>query len=438
MKRLKKILKWTGIVLAGLAAIGLVVNACWVWSTDTRLENQLAAIREAGDPLSIAELARSPIAPDNNAAVFLRRAEADVEAIQRELSGVCSGWPLLPMTSEDQRVVKAALDAYPHLIPLLEHAATCPDYDAQLDYTLPPKAFNMQLLEVARMAVRAARVFRARALMLTNEGNCDEAVRTALLMLWLARGLDRNPTLMSYLGAIAIRHEATEAANLALQTGRVSERSRTAVEAELALQDKMEGYEWMIKSHRAFVVDRIGASSTRNFWLVRRAIWNERESAFLDEMEASLALMRKGIPYREADEAINAIKDNSWFGQGRVGAREMGVHWAEPIIVRARATMRTLRVLNALQGHVPPGSKETPNLSELGLPAEAITDPFTGEPLHVKKTPRGWLVYSVGQNFRDDGGKLDDAADGDVGVGPPPEAKPVEKGQAGKGNEGGG
>ena len=41
-----------------------------------------------------------------------------------------------------------------------------------------------------------------------------------------------------------------------------------------------------------------------------------------------------------------------------------------------RATIRSLRVLNALQTHVPAGSNEVPKLTELGLPAETTTDPF--------------------------------------------------------------
>ncbi len=81
-------------------------------------------------------------------------------------------------------------------------------------------------------------------------------------------------------------------------------------------------------------------------------------------------------------------------------------------------------MLNALQTHVPAGSSKAPKLTDLGLPAETIADPFTGEPLHVKKTPRGWIVYSVGPNFQDDGGKIDNPVTGDIGVGPPPVAKP--------------
>ncbi len=55
-------------------------------------------------------------------------------------------------------------------------------------------------------------------------------------------------------------------------------------------------------------------------------------------------------------------------------------------------------------------------LGEFALPAEATTlTPFNGEPLHVKRLPQGWLVYSVGPNLRDDGGKLGYENDRDVG-----------------------
>ena len=85
MKRLKKILKWTGIVLGGLAAILLIANAVFVWTTDARLERQLEEIRKAGDPLTLADLARKPIPPEKNAATYLRQAEADVKAIENEM-----------------------------------------------------------------------------------------------------------------------------------------------------------------------------------------------------------------------------------------------------------------------------------------------------------------------------------------------------------------
>jgi hypothetical protein len=85
-------------------------------------------------------------------------------------------------------------------------------------------------------------------------------------------------------------------------------------------------------------------------------------------------------------------------------------------------------VLNALQAKAAPDAKEPPRLSDLGLPPEATIDPFNGQPLHVKKLPQGWLVYSVGQNLVDDGGVLgSDPKTSDVGVGPPGSGGKAEK-----------
>ena len=80
---------------------------------------------------------------------------------------------------------------------------------------------------------------------------------------------------------------------------------------------------------------------------------------------------------------------------------------------RIRAQARCLRVLNALQRAK---NATEPKLNELGLPAEAITDPYTGEPLRIKKTVNGWLIYAVGENLTDDGGDLEKMKD--VGLGP--------------------
>ena len=77
-----------------------------------------------------------------------------------------------------------------------------------------------------------------------------------------------------------------------------------------------------------------------------------------------------------------------------------------------------------MQSRLPADRRTAPQISELGLPAEATADPFNGEPLHVKRLPEGWLVYSVGPKLRDGGGKLLSQGvsfdECNVGVGPPP------------------
>lgn len=417
MKRLKKILKWTGIVLGALVAIGLVINAWWVRTTDTRLERQLAEIRADGDPLSLADLARPPIPPGQNAATYLRQAHADIAAIEKETMALhpVSECPGFLMPPEDQKTIKAALAAYPNVIPLLEQAAACPDYDAQLDYTLLPKEFLANSLDVLQKPRSADRVLRAWAMLLVAEGDRDEAVRTSLVIFRLGRHFDRNPLIIGGLVALAVRGSAIVSVNAALQTGPVSKQIREALDAELALQERTEAYTWGLRSERAFTLDSFRSIvPLRNFWLINRGIWNTQESACLDIYPTLIALAGSPGPYREVEQTIDSKES--------VLAALLfpAIKAAYVAVTRTQAQIRCLRVLNALQTHALAESNEVPKLTELGLPAETTTDPFTGEPLHVKRLPQGWLVYSVGNNFQDDGGKLDDNSD--IGVGPPPTA----------------
>jgi hypothetical protein len=436
MKRLKNVLQWTGIALGVLVPVLLIANAGFVWITGARLERQLAAIREAGDPLSLAELAREPIPPENNAATFLRRADAGVDGIDKEFSCVQEEYLLTAclVSADEQKRIQSALDSYPEVIPLLDRAAACPDCDWQLDYTLSCQEFiEDELLWPVNKNRAAARVLFRRALLLASQGNRDAALRTALAIFRLARHFDRGPMVVSCLVAMAVRGIAIDAANLALQTGPVSKEVRDALDAELAVQERMDAYGWAIKSTRAFELDYLRTLPAGNFWLVKRGLWDCQVSEYLDGMQALLALAEDPSPYCQAEQTIRQTcgeipptPNEEAYEQAPFVQKCLGATWImHNAVTRTRAQLRSLRVLNALQPRAPAASSEIRRLSELGLPAETTKDPYNGEPLHVKRLPQGWLVYSVGKNFQDDGGKLDDLSD--VGVGPPPAAKPAEK-----------
>lgn len=434
MKRLKKIVKWTGIVLGALVAIGLVANAVFVWITDARLERQLAEIRAAGDPLTLAELARPPIAPEKNAATYLRRAEADLAAIEKETVNLRSVWepPGFLMSPEDQKTVQAALAAYPNVIPLLQQAAACPDYNAELDYTLPSREFLDAALVALQKLRWPAQVLRYRAALLVAEGNRDEAVRTALTNFRLARHLDRNPVLVGYMIALVVRRYAMQSANEALQTGPVSKEARQALDQELAIQERMEGYARALKSERVFMLASFRETiPLRNFWLIARGSWNKHESACLDMLSPFIAQADNTGPYCPVTQTPEIKKHTL------AALLFPSLDATHLLVARTRAEIRSLRVLNALQTHLPAGSDKVPKITELGLPAQTIADPFDPfgrELLHIKKTPQGWLVYSVGVNQQDDGGKVGTPGSDDVGVGPPP--APENNDRAKNGGEG--
>ena len=140
---MKKFLVWSAIVVVIIVAILLVFNTYYVWSTGARLEKQLAELRAAGDPISLKDLAQPPIPPEKNAATFINRAIADVVAIEKETLAIFpkTYYPDTEINPTEQQRLQKVFDAYPNVMPLLEKAAACPDYDPQLDYTVPAEAF---------------------------------------------------------------------------------------------------------------------------------------------------------------------------------------------------------------------------------------------------------------------------------------------------------
>src|SRR6266481_4302173 len=84
VKRFKKILRIGGLVLGLLLVLLLIANAVFISITGSRLERHLAAIRAAGDPVTVADLKRVAPPPEQNAATYLRRSLDDEKAFDKE------------------------------------------------------------------------------------------------------------------------------------------------------------------------------------------------------------------------------------------------------------------------------------------------------------------------------------------------------------------
>ncbi len=421
MKRLRKTLKWTAIVAAAAITILLVLNAYFVWSTGTRLEKRLVALRQAGDPVQIADLARAPIPPEQNADVFWRRAAGDLDAIQKELEAQYpkKGYPTETLSPAEQDKLEKLFAAYPKVMPLLEQAAACPDSDPQLDYTLSPFRFLEPFMEQTSRHRLLYRVLRARSAWLVSKGRWDDALTAHILALRLARRWRRQPFMTGYLVTAVCEQVAVDGINQVLQAGPVAANLHQSLDRELALHDTMEGYDWALRSERAFALSSARELPGSGFW----DVWLTR--GFVNDLKLQLIelfdrYLEKGTrPYGE----VVSDKSTAMSPGSRLNPLTNVTRMLEPSLKllrepaeRTRATLRSLRVLNAILVRAPAGSDRAPKLDELGLPPEATIDPFSGEPLRIKKLPEGWMVYSVGKNLVDDGGKLDGRRD--VGVGP--------------------
>jgi hypothetical protein len=201
-----------------------------------------------------------------------------------------------------------------------------------------------------------------------------------------------------------------------LQAGPVSPSMRAALDAELALHDTMEGYDRALVSERAYALSSVREIPGAGFWLLR---------GFHNQLALGLIELTDRYRQKSSRPYAEVVKDKKEAPALVGGINVYGslITLLEPSLIslrepaeRTRAMCRSVRVLNALQGRVPASGGELPKLIDLGLPEAATVDPFSGQPLLVKKLANGWMVYSVGGNLVDDGGILDGRTD--IGAGP--------------------
>jgi hypothetical protein len=400
-----------------LIAILLICAACYSWILGSRLEKRLAAIKAAGDPICLADLARKPIPPEQNDATYLLRAKDDANAVVNEVYDLKSyqDWCYDP---EDMKKIKDTLDAYPKVYPLLQQAAACPDFDSKIDYNLPPRKLMDAILDQMNSGFSRTpgRYLLARAKLSIFQNDREEALRSVILQLQLSRQLEREPLILTnYLVTIATKHVALECSNEILQSGPVGDQARAALDAELSLHGSMDKCRTALKHERAFSMDMLIHELPQPFLLA-----NQWRLYSLNMFEEFLKYSSKPL----SDWVSNSYVQPQKSGLALYNPITMSIPGLKAALVgayRNQAMVRAIRIINALQKKAPADGDKIPTMAELGLPDEVGIDPFNGKNMIIKKLPQGWLVYSVGENLKDDGGKVDEEPNGpplDVGFGP--------------------
>ena len=421
MQRLRSILKWGCIGSIGVIAVLLLVIAVLNWRASARREAEWAKIRAAGDPVTLADLEPEPIDPALNGATYLRRAAVGIANIHHEIGELANDSEAFytdgRLTAEGARRVRAALQAYPDVSALLAQAADCPSYAAQLDYASEPQVLLSSILDGETHLVRGAgRVLRKKLDLQLYDGQDDEAVQTGLQIMRIGRHSAEEPLLIQYLVSVAVRSTGLDGIERVLSDGPVSPASRLAIEAELAAQDGMEGFVGCLKSEVAFGGYQLrtmfdGMPLVEHLWMYKN--W---ESDYLQFLAAELSL--GAAPHYKIEQDLKMLRARAAQGSGFVRLIDPAVKAAREAMDRVRAVMRAVRVLNALQGQGVTPEVISLDPALLGLPAEAVVDPFSGAPLLTKSTADGVRIYSVGSNLTDDGASPHAALD--PGVGPAP------------------
>jgi hypothetical protein len=387
-----------GVLVVGvLVATYLIGNSGWIWISGSGLEAKLAALRAAGDPVSLPDLARPVPDPEQNAAILLSRARKDVGSMNKEMIALASPAYFddeVNLTEDDCKKLASLVNAYPQVFPLLEQAGACTTYDAQLDYTASPDAVMSAVIADAADFRGVIAVLRARCRMQLAEGHHREALQTGILELRLARLYENNAVLINELVVCAARGIGVRLCNQALRAAPVPNEDRDALETEAARHDGLDGFARTLKNERAFGLSNF--ASLRN-WL-NRGYCNAEESNYLDLVQEQIDLTK--APYADFTKAMNMFKAKL---SNQYPLAKMWLPAAQKTreaVEGSRGMVRCLRVLNALQRADAKPADGVPDLATLKLPNGATIDPFTEQALPVEVVDGQWLIYTVGPFYK--------------------------------------
>ena len=396
------------------------------------LPDEIRAAKQEGLPMTPGDLVRPIAVPDAQNAALLYSQIGGVNVYPKDdacLFAVLKG----KATDADRKAAQRLLAKAAPQLHLVEQAARLPDCDFRRNWSLGPA---LLLPEYAPMR-DTARLLAAQAMLQSEAGHPEAALRTIQVGAHMAQNVAKEPTVIALLVRLAIEaimdHPFRQIINryadrpdilrLAVQTEQEfgpTPDVRNALRGELVMCRTMAG---MLRtdedlssitaklripitgSPRSVIADAYEAHSL-SFW---RRVFAAGKRTQGDPMATYVAF--KAVD--DAEEAMETDKDGKkkptyeWsdlLSPFFAGAAEKAVH--NEAQRRLRRTLVALLAYRHREGHFP---------ATLALLSPAApSDPYISRPLHFRRADRGFLLYSVGPNLTDDGGNAKPAKKGDL------------------------
>jgi hypothetical protein len=408
----KRFWKWIGYSILALIVLVMAAYAGVSLWANLRLAPRLAALRAAGEPTSISELAPEAVPAEEDGATYLAEIAPLIEALAKD-QGRFYNTPLgqsydmkstygLDLSSEEIVAIRAILEKYPTIEPALREATECKYYASKLDYSLEFNPFLEAVIDRNQDLRTCARMLRWKSEVLLAEGNVEEAIQTGLLVMRLSRLKEQEPALVNGLVANAIRYYGVEIINRALRSGPIDAELRSSLDKQLASYDELDWFVRTMKSERAF-----NLSGAEDLFPHFPVTWQGTlfKADTIDFYEKVLPFLAE--PFYVSAKKLVAYQDDVYstpVSNSLIGLLFPGLEAAHVSANSNLALVRCLRILNALQRYQETHGEEAAQLADLDIEKSATIDPFSGKLLKVRLTEDGWVIYSVMKNGVDDGG----------------------------------
>ena len=328
-----------------------------------------------------------------------------------------------PLTEETKALVTRYIADNQQALELLHKGAAIEHSRYHVDLSKGLEALNLDFSNIRH----GARLLKLEAILDAENGKPEQAAGSITSAFGLARSLSKEPMLVSQLVRIACQELAVSTLERAVNRTEFSDEqladlSRTLVNAEdpCAMIRAFVGERCMgisiLKMPAAKILPLLSIESNRphplgalKITLYRFAGLADMGAAiYLDLMSDYIKAIQLPSPQRqEAADAVDARFE-------KISRIHILVHVIMPALsrcttidLRIAAQLRSARAGLAVQRYRLAANKLPDTLTEL-VPTylDAVPeDPFDGKELRYKKLETGFVVYSIGEDGSDDGGK---------------------------------
>jgi hypothetical protein len=389
----------------------------------SELQARIDAIRAAGYPTNCAELDEWYKIPPNveNAAYTVEEALSFLKTWDKEKS---KSLPLIGRTELPSRTeplpadTKALITEYVadnnEALELFHKAAGI----KYCRYPINLSAGSATLIPSLGEMRNAARLLELEAVLYADDGNGSAATLSAISAFGIARSLVREPVTVSQLVRCACQNTAISTVEQVLN------RIELADEQLLELAESVRQSESISDISRAFVGERcMGMDFFDNPGIINpggvrlnpllslyKAVGLMEADAviYLDLMDGYMKCFE--LPLHERQKAADAVEAKL----RTISKAHVLLHVITPSLsglirqeLRTIAHLRAADAALAVQRHRLKAGRLPEKLSDL-VPAylrSVPRDPFDGKEMRYKKLAAGFVVYSIGEDLSDDGGK---------------------------------
>ena len=421
----KKTYKYTLALLIVLA----VVHGVATFITGRRLEARINVLKARGVPVSMAELGLPKVPDEENAAVIYAKAFKAIEKLQTGGDYSKLNSFLKPNNRQGNPElwtdVRRMLAENRGAFPLVEEALSRPkcqfpvNWEAGFDADFPHSAPLRTL----------TRLLAADAIVQARDGRMDRAIHSIELCLQMGATAPDEATLVGSYVQIAMIKAAAIALRDMLMHGNISEAQARRLYQAFGSIDTSPGFLRAMQGDGAlgiWIFDYVrkhpgalpsltsghGDSSDSFWWGLIGYLWRPffyaDELYHLDYMTAGVE--RSRLTFREAElrrgDAGNELPFPRWAIISNIFAPVFhhARRTADATIAETAGTqiVLALRVYKNRHGSYPASLDDL--RAKLGW--EIPKDIFSGNEFVYKRQGKGFLFYSIGENLKDDGGRV--------------------------------